>query len=184
MRGLKERYEVHHGVRIKDSALVSAVKLSHRYITDRYLPDKAIDLIDEAASRLNIEIHSVPAIIDENQRKILHLQVEKKALLKEKDPSSKKRSKEIESQLKKLEEKTQVLKAQLEKERSGILDLRSSKKELEKIKKEIESSEREGFLDKAAELKYGRLPELQKTHPSLRTKKALLKPAIKRGGRA
>ena len=162
LRGLKERYEVHHGVRIKDSALVCAVKLSHRYISDRWLPDKAIDLIDEAASRLNIEIHSVPAIIDENQRKILHLQVEKKALLKEKDPSSKKRCLEIETELKDIEEKTKVLKAQLEKERSAILDLRSFKKEIESIKKEIEKSEREGFLDKAAELKYGRLPELQK----------------------
>ena len=167
LRGLKERYEVHHGVRIKDSALVSAVKLSHRYITDRFLPDKAIDLIDEAASRLNIEIHSVPAVIDENQRKILHLQVEKKALAKEKDESSKKRCLEISTALKELEEKTKVLKAQLEKERSSILNLRSLKKEIENIKQEIERSEREGFLDKAAELKYGRLPELQKQIQSL-----------------
>ena len=100
LRGLKERYEVHHGVRIKDSAIVSAVKLSHRYITDRYLPDKAIDLIDESASRLNIEIHSVPAVIDENQRKILQLKIEKKALLKESDEPSKKRSVKIDEELK------------------------------------------------------------------------------------
>ena len=161
LRGLKDRYEVHHGVRIKDSAIVSAVKLSHRYITDRYLPDKAIDLIDESASRLNIEIHSVPAVIDENQRKILQLKVEKNALSKEKDPAGKKRCVEIDKELKKLEEKTKILKAQLEKERSSILDLRSFKKEVENVKQDIERSEREGILDKAAELKYGRLPELK-----------------------
>ncbi len=162
LRGLKERYEVHHGVRIRDSALLTAVKLSHRYITDRFLPDKAIDLIDEAASRLNIEIHSVPAVIDENQRKIIHLQVEKKALSKEKDESSKKRLSEIESHLKDLQEKTKTLKAQLEKERSSILKLRSLKKKIERVKQNIERSEREGALDKAAELKYGRLPDLKK----------------------
>ena len=162
LRGLKERYEVHHGVRIKDSALLAAVKLSHRYITDRFLPDKAIDLIDEAASRLNIEIHSVPAVIDENQRKIIHLQVEKKALVKEKDEASKKRCLEIEKILKDLEEKTKILKAQLENERSSILKLRSLKKEIERVKQDIERSEREGALDKAAELKYGRLPDLKK----------------------
>ena len=162
LRGLKERYEVHHGVRIKDSALMAAVKMSHRYITDRFLPDKAIDLIDEAASRLNIEIHSVPAVIDENQRKIVHLQVEKKALFKEKDETSKKRCLEIDKILKNLEEKTNILKAQLENEKSSILKLRSLKKEIESVKQDIERSEREGVLDKAAELKYGRLPELKK----------------------
>ena len=170
LRGLKERYEVHHGVRIKDSAIVSAVKLSQRYITDRYLPDKAIDLIDESASRLNIEIHSVPAIIDENQRKILQLKVEKKALSKEKDEPSQKRLKEIDKALKELEEKTKTLKAQLEKERSSILDLRSLKKEIELVKQEIDRSEREGILNKAAELKYGKLPELQKKIKGLEEK--------------
>lgn len=167
LRGLKDRYEVHHGVRIKDSALVSAVKLSHRYITDRFLPDKAIDLIDEAASRLNIEIHSVPAVIDENQRKIVHLQVEKKALAKEKDEAAKKRCVEINKALKTLEEKTKTLKAQLEKERSSILRLRSLKKEIESVKQDIERSEREGALDKAAELKYGHLPQLKKNMEEL-----------------
>ena len=162
LRGLKERYEVHHGVRIKDSALISAVKMSQRYIQDRFLPDKAIDLIDEAASRLNIEIHSVPAVIDENQRKIVHLQVEKKALSKEKGLAEKQRCKEIDLLLKELEEKTKLLKFQLEKERSSILKLRSLKKEFETVKQDIEKTEREGFLDKAAELKYGRLPELKK----------------------
>ena len=170
LRGLKERYEVHHGVRIKDSALISAVKLSNRYITDRFLPDKAIDLMDEAASRLNIEIHSVPVVIDENQRRIVHLQVEKKALSKEKDDAAKKRCLEIDKSLKELEEQTKRLKAQLENEKSSILRLRSLKKEIESVKQDIEKSEREGILDKAAELKYGRLPELQKEISDLEEK--------------
>ena len=170
LRGLKERYEVHHGVRIRDSALVAAVKMSYRYITERFLPDKAIDLIDEAASRLNIEIHSVPALIDENKRKIIHLQVEKKALSKEKDEFSKKRCLEIEKDLKSLDEETKRLKAQLENERSSILKLRSLKREVENVKREIEHSEREGILDKAAELKYGRLPELKKGIAALEEK--------------
>lgn len=183
LRGLKEKYEVHHGVRIKDSALMSAVKLSHRYITDRFLPDKAIDLIDEAASRLNIEIHSVPAVIDENQRKIVHLQVEKKALAKEKDENSKKRCLEIDKALKELEKKTKTLKAQLENERSSILKLRSLKKEIESVKQDIERSEREGALDKAAELKYGHLPQLRKDMEELEkqaqnTTKTLLKEEV------
>ena len=170
LRGLKERYEVHHGVRIKDQALVSAVHLSHRYITDRYLPDKAIDLIDEAASRLNIEIHSMPAVIDENQRKVLHLQIEKQALSKEKDENSKKRCIEIEKELKNLEEKNKTLKAQLKNERSSILKLRSLKKEIETAKQEMDRCEREGILDKAAELKYGVLPDLQKEIEELEKK--------------
>ena len=170
LRGLKERYEVHHGVRIKDQALVSAVHLSHRYITDRFLPDKAIDLMDEAASRLNIEIHSMPAVIDENQRRVLHLQIEKQALSKEKDENSKKRCLEIEKELKNLEEKNKTLKAQLENERSSILKLRSLKKEIETAKQEMDRCEREGILDKAAELKYGVLPDLQKEIKELEKK--------------
>ena len=162
LRGLKERYEVHHGVRIKDSAIVSAVKLSHRYITDRYLPDKAIDLIDESASRLNIEIHSVPAVLDENQRRILQLKVEKNALSEETEKADKERCIKIDEELKNLEEKNKTLKAQLEKERSSILKLRALKKEIESVKQEIDRSEREGILDKAAKLKYGKLPELQR----------------------
>lgn len=162
LRGLKERYEVHHGVRIKDSALIAAVRLSHRYITERFLPDKAIDLIDEAASRLSIEIGSVPGVIDENQRKIIQLQVEKKALFKEKDEASKKRVKEIEKILKDLEEKTRKLRSQWEKEKSSITDLKLLKKKMEDTKLEIERAEREGNLEKAAELKYGKLPEISK----------------------
>ncbi len=162
LRGLKERYEVHHGVRIKDSALVTAVKLSHRYITDRFLPDKAIDLMDEAASRLSIEINSVPSIIDENQRKIVQLKVEKEALLKENDDFSKKRLKELDKELKTLEKKVQTLKSKWEIEKSSILKLKSFKKEIESIKTQIEKSKREGNLEKAAELQYGRLPTLLK----------------------
>ena len=185
LRGLKERYEVHHGVRIKDSALVSAVKLSHRYITERFLPDKAIDLIDEAASRLSIEINSVPQVIDENQRKIVQLQVEKKALLKEKDETSKKRVKEIEVLLKNLEEATKKLRFQWEKEKSSITSLKSLKKKMESLKQDIERAEREGELEKAAELKYGKLPELSKElkkreleAESKALKKALLKEEV------
>ena len=170
LRGLKERYEVHHGVRIKDSAIVSAVKLSHRYITDRFLPDKAIDLMDEAASRLNIEIHSVPALIDENNRKIINLQVEHKALSKEKDEASKKRLKALNKELKDFEEKNQVLKTKLELEKGSILALRKLKKEIEVLKSDIERAERKGELEKAAELKYGRLPEAIKRLEELEKK--------------
>ena len=185
LRGLKERYEVHHGVRIKDSALVSAVKLSHRYITERFLPDKAIDLIDEAASCLSIEINSVPHVIDENQRKIVQLQVERKALFKEKDETSKKRVKEIKTLLEELEEKTKKLRLQWEKEKFSITSLKSLKKKMESLKLDIDRAEREGELEKAAELKYGKLPELAKElkkreheAESKSVKKALLKEEV------
>lgn len=162
LRGLKERYEAHHGVRITDSAIQKAVQFSHRYISDRRLPDKAIDLIDEAASRLNIEIHSVPALIDENQRKIMHLQIEHKALSKEKTEESKARLKEIDKQLISLNKTYKNLKSQWELEKTSIIKLKSLKKELEDLKANIEKAERQGDLQKAAELKYGRLPEIQK----------------------
>ena len=160
LRGLKERYEVHHGVRIKDSALMSAVKLSHRYITDRFLPDKAIDLMDEAASRLNIEINSVPAEIDEKNRKIIQLQIELKAISKEKDEVSKNRLKVLGKELGDLEEKNQALRARLEVEKASIIRLRRLKKEIEEVKLEMEKAERDGELEKAAQLKYGKLPEI------------------------
>ena len=161
LRGLKERYEVHHGVRIKDAAIVSAVKLSHRYITDRFLPDKAIDLMDEAASRLNIEINSVPVSIDEKNRKIIQLQVEIQALSKEKDEASKARLKALKKELGDLEEKNKALRARLEVEKSSILRLRELKREIETIKLDMEKAERKGELEKAAELKYGKLPEMK-----------------------
>ena len=172
LRGLKERYEVHHGVRIKDAALVSAVKLSHRYITDRFLPDKAIDLMDEAASRLHIEINSVPVLIDENNRKIIQLQIELKALLKEKDAASKNRLKTLNKELGDLEEKNKALKVRLEVEKSSILHLRQLKREIETIKLDMEKAERDGELEKAAELKYGKLPEIKKEIKKLETESA------------
>ena len=161
LRGLKEKYEVYHGVRIKDSALVSAVQLSHRYISNRFLPDKAIDLIDESASRLNIEINSVPAEIDELRRQITHLQVEQKALKKEKDLSSKNRLKVVGQELSQLNQKYLALKSRWDKEKEKISALKKLKKELEQTKLEIEKAERMAHLDKVAELKYGRLPWLE-----------------------
>ena len=160
LRGLKEKYEVYHGVRIKDSALQSAVKLSHRYINNRFLPDKALDLIDESASRLNIEINSVPAEIDELRRKITHLQVEQKALKKEKGEQD--RLKTVEQELKQLNKKYSTLKARWDEEKQKILSLKKTKMEIEKTRLSIEKAEREAQLDKVAELKYGRLPELEK----------------------
>ena len=182
LRGLKERYEAHHGVRIKDEALIAAVRLSRRYIPERFLPDKAIDLMDEAASRLSIEINSVPAVIDENQRKIIQLQVEKKALLKEKDEPSKKRTEEIAALLADLEAQNKKLTDQWKKEKAAVMELKILKKETESLKTEIERAEREGDLEKAAALKYGKLPEVsrklkerEKEAASRPVKKALLK---------
>jgi ATP-dependent Clp protease ATP-binding subunit ClpB len=162
LRGLKEKYEVHHGVRITDGAIIAAVKLSSRYIADRFLPDKAIDLMDEAAARLSIEIHSVPTEIDEINRKTIQLKIENEALKKEKDEASKDRAKIIMKELKDLEEKNQILRAQWDSEKEEIFGLKSVKEEAEKVRNEMERAEREGRLDKAAELKYGKLPELEK----------------------
>ncbi len=162
MRGLKEKYEVHHGVRIKDSALIAAVKLSHRYITSRFLPDKAIDLMDEAASRLSIEIGSVPSSIDELERKRTQLQVEREALKREKDEGSKDRLGALEGELRELDGKVKELRSQWEAERQGIGALKGAKEQIEALRLEIEKAERQGLLEKAAELKYGKLPELEK----------------------
>jgi ATP-dependent Clp protease ATP-binding subunit ClpB len=162
LRGLKEKYEVHHGVRITDAAIVAAVKLSQRYIADRFLPDKAIDLMDEAASRLSIEINSVPAEIDEYQRQITQLKIENEALKKETDEASKERRKMIAAELKTEEEKVAILRKQWDKEKEEIFGVRKIKEEIEIVKTEIDRAEREGRLDKAAELKYGRLPDLEK----------------------
>lgn len=162
LRGLKEKYEVHHGVRIKDSALVSAVKLSQRYITSRFLPDKAIDLVDESASRLSIEIGSVPEIVDKLNRRIMQLQVEKEGLKKERDEESKSRTKEIDIELKDLNAKNEDYKRQWDSERANILDLKKIKSEIETIRTQMERAERNGELERAAELKYGQLPNLEK----------------------
>lgn len=162
LRGLKEKYEVHHGVRITDPAILAAVKLSHRYISDRFLPDKAIDLMDEAASGLSIEINSVPSSIDELARKRTQLQVEREALKKEKDLGAKDRLAALEKELIDLGQTDQTLRAQWQIEKSEIQGLKSTKEEIEQTRLEAERAEREGRLEKAAELKYGVLPELEK----------------------
>jgi ATP-dependent Clp protease ATP-binding subunit ClpB len=162
LRGLKEKYEVHHGVRIRDSAIIAAVKLSSRYISSRFLPDKAIDLMDEAASRLSIEIGSVPTEIDQLEREKMQLQVEREALKREKDEASLDRLELIEEELEQVEDKAKELRAKWELERSGITDLKDTKEKIEHIRVDIERAERGGQLEKAAELKYGRLPELEK----------------------
>ena len=162
LRGLKEKYEVHHGVRITDSAIIAAVKLSNRYIADRFLPDKAIDLMDEAASKLSIEINSVPSEIDEIDRKVIQLKIEVEALKKEKDDSAKERLAQVNSELSTLEGQSRELKKQWDKEKVEIQSLKTVKEDIEAARLEIERAEREGRLDRAAELKYGRLPELEK----------------------
>ncbi len=163
LRGLKEKYEVHHGVRIKDSALVAAATLSHRYITDRFLPDKAIDLVDEATSRLRIEIDSMPAEIDDIQRKITQLEIEKEALKKEKDQASKDRLKKIEKDLSELRGQTDEMTAHWKREKETISNIRDIKEKLESTRSDAQIAERQGDLTKAAELKYGTLIELEKS---------------------
>ena len=162
LRGLKERYEVHHGVKIKDAALVAAATLSQRYITDRFLPDKAIDLVDEAASRIRIEIDSRPTEIDEIERKIIQLQIEKQALLKEKDQISRQRLEKLEGELANLREESNQLTMHWKKEKEIIQKISQIKAEIEKAREESQKAEREGNLDRAAELRYGRLIELEK----------------------
>jgi ATP-dependent Clp protease ATP-binding subunit ClpB len=162
LRGLQERYEVHHGVRITDGALVAAARLSHRYITDRFLPDKAIDLIDEAAARLRTEIDSVPTEIDEIERKIMSLEIEKRALEKEKTKESKQRLEDLERELAEQREKASGLRAQWSAEKEMIQKIRQTKEAIEKVRQDAIEAEREGNLQKAAELRYGRLPELER----------------------
>jgi len=162
LRGLKEKYEVHHGVRITDPALVAAATLSHRYITDRHLPDKAVDLIDEAASRLRLEIDSMPAEIDTLQRKIRQLEIEKQALKKEKDESSSERLKKLESELEDLKKNFEDKKKKWEEEKSLILKIKEIKEKKEELKNQAQVFEKRGDLDKVAEIKYGRLIELDK----------------------
>jgi ATP-dependent Clp protease ATP-binding subunit ClpB len=162
LRGLKERYEVHHGVRIQDSALIAAAVLSHRYISDRFLPDKAIDLVDEAASRLRIEIDSMPMEIDQVERRIKQLDIELHALSKEKDAASKERRKAIESELADLREQAAGLKAHWQAEKDAISKIQTVKEQIDQSKTEAERAERLGDLQKAAELRYGRIPEAEK----------------------
>lgn len=162
LRGLKEKYEVHHGIRIMDSALVAAVKLSHRYIQNRFLPDKAIDLMDEAASKLSIETKSVPEEIDKIERELMQLRIEKEALKKEKEEGAKERLLAIESEIKELTAKNQQLREQWNFEKGGIDQIKKIKAEIEETKNLVAKAERDGDLGKAAELKYGRLPDMEK----------------------
>lgn len=161
LRGLKERYEIHHGVRIRDKALVAAAVLSDRYISDRFLPDKAIDLVDEAAAKLRTEIESMPTPIDELRHKIMQLEIEEQSLNKETDEASKERLAKITETKNELKEKESTLKAQWDKEKQSILRTQAIKKEIDSVKSQMEQAEHNSDLAKASELKYGKLPELQ-----------------------
>ncbi len=162
LRGLKERYEVHHGVRIKDAAIVAAVRLSDRYITDRFLPDKAIDLMDEAASRLRIEIDSMPSELDDAEHRIRQLEIERAAVKKETDAASKKRLEDLERELEKLSFEAAALRRHWGKEKEIITRIRRRKEDLDRLRTEERAAERAGELAKASEIRYGRLPAEQK----------------------
>ena len=178
LRGLKDRYEVHHGVRIRDAALVAASTLSHRYITDRFLPDKAIDLVDEAASKLRVEIDSRPEVVDQLERRILQLEVERQALKKEKDEPSLQRAKSLEEELAKLQEKSQQLKSRWEQEKRSVGQLKRLKEKIEQFNLDSETAERRGDLAKAAELRYGTLISLQKEWEELSQKQNQLQDSL------
>jgi len=158
LRGLKERYEIHHGIRIQDSAIVAAATLSHRYITDRFLPDKAIDLVDEAASRLKMEIDSLPAPIDTVERKVMQLEIERQALKKEKDDASKKRLHELEKELSELQEQRDTMRAQWLREKEMITEIREKKGLVESLRLDLERAERTADFETAARLQYGEIP--------------------------
>jgi ATP-dependent Clp protease ATP-binding subunit ClpB len=185
LRGLKEKYEVHHGVRIKDSAIVAAATLSHRYISDRFLPDKAIDLIDESASKLRIEIDSMPAEIDEVERRIIQTEIEREALRKETDAASKERLAKLEKELSASQEKSREMKAHWQNEKEAIQTIRKVKEELERVGIEGQQAEREGNLARAAELRYGvetdlrkRLEEANEKLNQLQTDRKMLKEEV------
>jgi len=180
LRGLRERYEVHHGVRIQDAALVAAATLSHRYITDRFLPDKAIDLIDEAAAKLRTEIESMPEELENFQRRTLQLEIEREALKKEKDTPSKERLKTLEKELADLKAKRDALHARWQAERGGVESSRKIRAEIDQIRQEIETAQRSYDLNKVAELQYGRLPALEQ---KLKTAEAAID-AKEKGGQA
>jgi len=162
LRGLKQRYEVHHGVRITDAAVIAAATLSNRYITDRHLPDKAIDLIDEAAARLRSEIDSKPQALDEVDRQIMQLEIEREALQKEKDKASKERLEKLERELADLREKSAQLTTRWQTEKQAIAELRQIKEKIEQTQTDLERAERQNDLALAARLRYGELPELEK----------------------
>jgi ATP-dependent Clp protease ATP-binding subunit ClpB len=161
LRGLRERYEIHHGVKIKDAALVAAAVLSHRYIADRFLPDKAIDLVDESASRLRMEIDSMPAELDEAERRIMQLEIEREALRKEKDAASKDRLSKLDKELAELKATRTRLAAQWQQEKDSIQGVQKMKEELEQLRQDVERAQRAGDYAKASELQYGRIPQLE-----------------------
>ncbi|MCW5553661.1 MAG: ATP-dependent chaperone ClpB [Verrucomicrobiae bacterium] len=162
LRGLKERYEVHHGVRIQDAALVAATTLSHRYIADRFLPDKAIDLVDEAASRIKMELDSKPTELDQLDRQILQLEIERTSLAKEKDAASKERLKLLDEELANLKEQSKALTAQWQNEKTAVNAVSIVQQQLEQARIELEQAQRRGDLTKSAEIQYGKIPELEK----------------------
>ena len=162
LRGLKERYEVHHGVRIQDSALVAAATLSHRYISDRFLPDKAIDLVDEAASRIKMELDSKPTELDQFDRQILQLEIERTSLAKEKDAASKERLRKLDAELANLKEKSKTVTAQWQNEKAAVNAVSVVQSQLEQAKLELEQAQRRGDLTKSAEIQYGKIPDLEK----------------------
>jgi len=161
LRGLKERYEVHHGVRIKDSAIVAAATLSHRYITDRFLPDKAIDLIDEAAASLRIQIDSMPTEIDQLERRATQLEIEKQALMREDDPNSRERLAAVEKELAHIREQSDALKARWKQEKEAINRVRELKEKIEKLKLDVQAATRKGDYNRASEIQYGELPRVE-----------------------
>jgi ATP-dependent Clp protease ATP-binding subunit ClpB len=173
LRGLKERYEVHHKVTIKDAALVAAAVLSHRYITDRFLPDKAIDLVDEAAAKLRTEIDSMPSELDEIHRRVMQLEIEREALKKEKDAASKDRLAKLEKELADLQAEKNRLKAQWDEEKQSVARVGEIREQLEQAKNQLENFQRSGDLNKAAELKYGRIPELERQLKTLEAAQSL-----------
>ncbi|MFI5322487.1 MAG: ATP-dependent Clp protease ATP-binding subunit, partial [Thermodesulfobacteriota bacterium] len=162
LRGLKEKYEVHHGVKIKDEAIIAAAVLSNRYITARFLPDKAVDLMDEAAAKLKMEIDSMPTEIDEIERRIMQLEIERQALKKEKDEASKEKLQVIEKNIANLKEESNTLKAQWKREKEHITEIRKTKEEIDQLKSDAEIAQRKGDLSRASELLYGKLPDLNK----------------------
>ena len=168
LRGLKERYETHHGVQIQDNAIVAAATLSKRYISDRFLPDKAVDLVDEAASRLRIEIDSVPEVIDEVERRIIQLQIEQQALEKEDDDASKQRLEKLNQELAELKEKVHALKAGWQNEKANLIQMRELMEQIETLRIESEQAKRAGNLAAASEIEYGKIPELEAQLNSLR----------------
>lgn len=179
LRGIKDKYEVHHGVRISDNAILSAVTLSQKYISDRFLPDKAIDLIDEATSSIRMEIDSMPTELDQLKRKKMKLEIEKKALDKESDQASKEAKQELNKELEELKEQTNQMEIQWKNEKSIIEQIQSSKKNIDKLKQDAEISERKGQLDEVAEIRYGKIPNIEKHIKELEQKLAKVQKYLK-----